>query len=91
MCSKLTTLLYIHKYIYRESARNVGVRLQTLFSASDSASFLISISLSSDNLSASVCGEKDRQNKIILFQTENKIMLITPLADYFACFKQKLT
>ncbi len=27
----------------------------------------------------------------ILFQTENKIILLTPLADYFACFKQKLT
>ncbi len=26
-----------------------------------------------------------------LFQTENKIILLTPLADYLACFKQKLT
>ncbi len=27
----------------------------------------------------------------LLFQTENKIILLTPLADYVACFKQKLT
>ncbi len=29
--------------------------------------------------------------KIILFKTENNIIFLTPLADYFACFKQKLT
>ncbi len=33
----------------------------------------------------------DAVRKIILCQTENKIIFLTPLADYFACFKQKLT
>ncbi len=33
---------------------------------------------------------KWKRSKIILFQTENKIILLTPLADYFACSKTLL-
>ncbi len=60
-----TIVIYINIFIERES-NNVRV-FPTLFSASDSESFLISISLSSDNLSASVCDEKNRQNRHFLF------------------------
>ncbi len=32
-----------------------------------------------------------REISKILFQTENNIIFLTPLGDYFACLKQKLT
>ncbi len=67
MCIKLTHTIVIDINIFIEKEQEMLEFFQTLFSASDSESFLISISLSSDNLSASVCDEKNRQNRHFLF------------------------
>ncbi len=67
MCIKLTHTIVIYINIFIEKEQEMLEFFQTLFSASDSESFLISISLSSDNLSASVCDEKNRQNRHFLF------------------------